>query len=130
MMKALTLWQPWASLIAWGEKQYETRSWGTAYRGDLAIHAGKHLERHPSFWHELYSKYDLINVPRGMVVAVARLETVILMNTRLIAKISDKEYSVGTWEIGRWAWLFMDIRPLEKPIPAKGMQGLWEWNGP
>ena len=39
-MKALTLWQPWASLIAWGEKRYETRSYGISHRGTLAIHAG------------------------------------------------------------------------------------------
>ena len=39
MMRALTLWQPYASLIAMGVKVYETRSWGTAYRGDLVIHA-------------------------------------------------------------------------------------------
>ena len=38
-MKALTIWQPWASLIARGVKQYETRSWATKYRGPIAIHA-------------------------------------------------------------------------------------------
>lgn len=38
-MKAITLWQPWASLIAVGAKKYETRSWATKYRGLLAIHA-------------------------------------------------------------------------------------------
>lgn len=38
-MKALTIWQPWASLIARGVKQYETRSWPTKYRGPIAIHA-------------------------------------------------------------------------------------------
>jgi len=38
-MKALTLWQPWASLIAVGAKRIETRSWSTKYRGPLAIHA-------------------------------------------------------------------------------------------
>ena len=40
-MKALTLWEPWATLIALGVKRYETRSWGTKYRGPLAIHAAK-----------------------------------------------------------------------------------------
>ena len=40
-MKALTLWQPWASLIAVGAKTIETRSWSTKYRGPLAIHAAK-----------------------------------------------------------------------------------------
>jgi hypothetical protein len=40
-MRILTLWQPWASLIALKLKQYETRSWPTGYRGKLAIHAAK-----------------------------------------------------------------------------------------
>lgn len=40
-MKALTLWQPWASLIAVGAKTIETRGWATNYRGPLAIHAAK-----------------------------------------------------------------------------------------
>ena len=38
-MKAITIWQPWASLIACGAKKYETRSWPTKYRGPIAIHA-------------------------------------------------------------------------------------------
>lgn len=40
-MKALTIQQPWAMLIALGAKKIETRSWKTNYRGPLAIHAGK-----------------------------------------------------------------------------------------
>ena len=40
-MKALTLTQPWASLVASGYKCVETRSWHTQYRGPLAIHAAK-----------------------------------------------------------------------------------------
>jgi hypothetical protein len=39
-MKALTLYQPWATLVAIGAKRIETRSWHTYYRGPLAIHAG------------------------------------------------------------------------------------------
>jgi hypothetical protein len=38
-VKVLTLWQPWASLVALGVKTIETRSWSTKYRGPLAIHA-------------------------------------------------------------------------------------------
>jgi len=40
-MKIITLWQPWASLIAYDLKRYETRSWPTTYRGPLLIHAAK-----------------------------------------------------------------------------------------
>ena len=42
-MKAITLTQPWATLVAIGAKRIETRSWRTFYRGPLAIHAGKTL---------------------------------------------------------------------------------------
>ncbi len=40
-MKALSLLQPWATLVVIGVKQIETRSWSTAYRGPLLIHASK-----------------------------------------------------------------------------------------
>ena len=40
-MKAISLWQPWASLVATGAKTYETRSWPTKYRGPLVICAAK-----------------------------------------------------------------------------------------
>jgi activating signal cointegrator 1 len=40
-MKALTLTQPWATLVAIGAKRIETRSWSVKYRGPLAIHAAK-----------------------------------------------------------------------------------------
>jgi len=41
-IKCLSLWQPWATLMAIGAKRIETRSWGTRYRGWVAIHAAKH----------------------------------------------------------------------------------------
>jgi len=40
-MKAITIWQPWASLLATRGKIYETRPWKTSYRGPIAIHAAK-----------------------------------------------------------------------------------------
>jgi len=39
-MKAITIHQPYASLIACGAKIYETCSRRTNYRGRIAIHAG------------------------------------------------------------------------------------------
>jgi hypothetical protein len=43
-MKAITLYQPWATLVAMGKKRIETRSWSTNYRGSLAIHAGQNMK--------------------------------------------------------------------------------------
>lgn len=45
-MKALTLTQPWATLVAISAKKIETRSWCTHYRGPLAIHAAKGFPKH------------------------------------------------------------------------------------
>lgn len=45
-MKAITLTQPWATLVAIGAKRIETRSWNTNYRGPLAIHAAKGYPTH------------------------------------------------------------------------------------
>lgn len=42
-MKAITLTQPWATLMAYRCKQIETRSWYTDYRGPIAIHAAAGL---------------------------------------------------------------------------------------
>ncbi len=43
-MKAISLWQPHANLIAVGAKLYETRTWSDPYRGKIAIHAGKNRD--------------------------------------------------------------------------------------
>jgi len=45
MMKTITLWEPWASLVALNQKKNETRSWYTDYRGALAIHSAKKISR-------------------------------------------------------------------------------------
>ena len=39
-MKAITIKQPYATLIAEGLKEYEFRTWKTKYRGEILIHAG------------------------------------------------------------------------------------------
>ena len=39
-IKLISLWEPWATLMAIGAKRIETRSWRTPYRGWLAIQAG------------------------------------------------------------------------------------------
>ena len=43
-MKALSLWQPFASLMVAGKKRCETRSWRMLHRGQLLIHAAKKWE--------------------------------------------------------------------------------------
>lgn len=83
-MKALTLHQPWATLLALGEKTIETRSWDTKHRGIVAIHAGKKVDRSawklPEFRRSLLERDDPItpeNIQTGGVIALLGLvETV------------------------------------------------------
>lgn len=153
-MKAISLWQPWASLIAVGAKKFETRSWPTNYRGPIAIHAAKKpfdtdsfLDRELHPFAEVLGLPDIYSfdaLPYGCIVATARLvdchemlddESGKMLNIYLQRPNYFKEYiqaierHFGDWRPGRFAWELADVKALPRPIPAKGRQGLWEWEG-
>ena len=86
-MKALSLTQPWASLVAIGAKQIETRSWSTPYRGTMAIHAAKKFPMNAKElvnsepFHSSLSKIKPDQkgwriLPAGAIVAVCELTAV------------------------------------------------------
>lgn len=145
-MRILSLWQPWASLIALGLKQYETRSWGTDYRGRLAIHATKRLldETELALLWKLETmtgrKLNPVDFkyPTGAIVAIADLTQCsemtslpavnppwhqISLNTTC-SGLTPLELAVGGWADGRYAWKLESVRSLDEPIPYKGGQGL------
>lgn len=144
-MKALTLTQPWATLVAIGAKKIETRGWPTSYRGPLAIHAAKGF---PKWAKETCDEYEFAAelgssvIPVGVMLATCRLVSCIptreLQTNRVIevdpaAKcenffLSDLERTFGDYAPGRWAWLLADVKRLSDPIPIKGALGLWEWH--
>lgn len=135
--KAISLWQPWASLIVWGEKRYETRSWDTRYRGLVAIHAAKRWTVHekaalfnlgrvfPSL--QLYVP-DLRGspLPLGAMLCVCRLiETYRTEDIRY--KLTPQEQAFGNYTRGRYAWKLDIVEIFDEPIPARGAQGLFDW---
>lgn len=122
-MKALTLWQPWASAIGAGLKQYETRGWQTHYRGPLIIHAAKKsMGKNEK---QLAQKYGLTFLPQGGVVAVCDLTDCFLITKHLINQLSPTELDFGIWTPGRYAWRLENIRPITTGRPIRGFQGLW-----
>jgi hypothetical protein len=158
-MLALTLYEPWASLVAAGEKRIETRSWPTDYRGPLAIHASKKLtgndlhfailaiedfdvlpERSAYLSDEPKVK-DAFADTRGCVIATAMLAACLPIRDawkshRLWCPkqgelaLSEQEMTFGNYAPSRYAWLLIDVRKLAEPIPATGALGLWEWRPP
>lgn len=154
-LKALTLTQPWASLMAIGAKTLETRSRSTTYRGPLAIHAGRTYQAiggkknyldicaQPQMYHALASAnlvpflYDmdaLLALPRGAVVAIGELIDCVRVGHDTIIRHgvclppAEPERSFGDYTPGRYAWVFRLYMVFDVPIPARGALGLWEWD--
>lgn len=140
-MRALTLWQPWATLIAIGAKRIETRSWRTPYRGPLAIHAGATRLR-PAEILDLFEgdtrfvdalleagmpgNFSVRDFPRGEILAVAnlvRIQSTEVARASVLTK--PRELAFGDYRDGRWAWELDAITPLRNPVPCTGARGLW-----
>lgn len=143
-MKAISLWQPWATLIADQEKRWETRSRQIHYRGLIAICAAQKREpmilyrRQFPFRERLAAnKHDENkDLPLGCVVAIAKITDCITTTDwmRLHCKTpakpeDDREYCFGNYEPGRFAWKLEDIRPLRESLPIRGRQFLWTLTG-
>lgn len=143
-MKAITIIQPWATLIALGEKKVETRSWKTSYRGEIAIHAGKKVDKticRQEPFRSILKKhgYTADNLPMGSVIAKCNLVdcceisydresmTTHLMDESL-TKVDGNELEFGDYTDGRYGWKLSDVKFLDTPVPTKGKLSLWEWS--
>lgn len=134
---ALTVSQPYASMIASGEKWVENRTWPTRYRGRLVIHAGRgtqyltrgQLEKYPSGVLCSVQLVACVELVRGKVPgeqgltadAVAQLEAAGVD----VAAFCQHEHTEGPF-----CWVLQNVRRFREPLPARGMPGLWEWEVP
>lgn len=114
-MKALTVCQPFAELIAMREKPIENRDWPTRYRRPLAIHAGKSRQ-----WMENGDEVAYPRMSFGAVVAIATLHDCVTI-ANLPPDLRAHEHAKGPW-----CWILTDVRRLLTPVPWRGAQGLWD----
>ena len=132
-IRAFSLWQPWASFMAWGYKPDETRGYPTKVRGQVAIHAAKVLDDAGADWDLtafVFAASDLRQAcPGGAYVAVGDLWDCVPTES-IEHEVSEVDRLAGNFAVGRSAWRFRTIRPLAEPIPAKGKQGFWWWTPP
>lgn len=123
-MRAISLWQPWATAVAIGIKQVETRHWRTEYTGPIAIHAAKRWqkpEREFAAIEQAAGRLPQI-LPLGVIVATA----IIYGYQRTEdAEVGEVERIYGNYEPGRFAWFMRDIVALDVPIPFAGRQGFF-----
>lgn len=131
--KALSMWQPWASLYGRGYKGFETRNWATNYRGPIYIHAAKKplieaLAGLPADVVQMIGEllpFVPENYPTGCLIARGELVACHRMALELVREITPVERMLGDWRLGRFAWEIQNMRMLLEPIPCKGAQGLW-----
>lgn len=122
-MKAITLWQPWASAIDLGMKRVETRGWKTSYRGELVICAAtRPLD---PVGKEVAKRFAIPAMSLGCALCVVELYECIDA-TIAHAFINDMERLLGNYAVGRWAWRTRDLRKLRVPVPVVGHQRLFE----
>lgn len=119
--------QPWASAIAHGIKQWETRSWPTGYRGELAIHASKGFPAYAKEYADLASVThpELDELPLGQIVCVCDL-TSCRQTDSLVEEISETEEEWGDYSPGRFAFKMENVRVLSQPVLVKGSLGFWK----
>lgn len=147
---ALTVWQPWATLIAEGFKPFEFRRWPAPARfvgQRIAIHAGARAMKSAevrALLAQMQAKHpnpalDIRCIPlleralsnpasfhtRAVVCTVRLGEPVNPSGIRArFANDSDRD------EEFHWGWPMLDVQRLEPPIPATGAQGIWTWRIP
>ena len=149
-MKALTVWQPWASLVIGGWKPYEFRpnappSWMVGQR--FVVHAGKRriVPR------EVVELIDDLENGRncggldpacisflqrcleepGCVPYSAGLGSVMLGKPVLSSALWPEEFANDSDRLDKanWALPLLDIQRFEPVVPARGFQGWWPWVG-
>lgn len=132
-MKAITLWEPWATLVAYGYKRFETRGWVIRYRGPLVIHAAKRVPRleecSPAPIRRALVEIGLesaADFPLGCALAVVRV-TGCYRTEAVLAEgmVQGNEVFFGDYGPDRFAWRLEDLRRLARPAPLRGRQGLW-----
>lgn len=155
-MKALTVWQPWASLIMIGAKPWEFRRWSFADKPHLAklvgqrivLHAGARAMR-PAETEDILERVD-----EGESALVPEIAKPFLERLWDAASFTDQiaplAAALGTVTLGEpkrafdpfvdrvadsdrldqhmYAWPMIDPTPFPAPIPAAGAQGFWNWS--
>ena len=129
-MRVLSIREPFASLIASGDKKIETRSFKTNYRGDLFIHAsGKKIDKSIVDNTFINNMIKDRKMQFGKIICRVKLVDCVYMDQEFINSIKDtKEYQLVLYKEGRYAWILDNVELIE-PIIAKGRLNIWNYQG-
>lgn len=126
-MKAITIKQPWATLIAKGYKEYEFRTWKTKYRGEILIHSGKVIDK------KAMARFEDLNLeyPIGCIIAKANLTDCIPVDDEFRKKVIPQNPSVyNGLNKTDWNGYGFKLENVEEitPVKTNGKLSLWEYD--
>ena len=156
ILPAITLWDPWATLVAAGAKLYEFRRWPAPPRlwgKRIAIHAGARPVRRAEVdqllaslrleggWGTALHAEPAIEIllkvqanpkclPLSHVLCTATLGKPIPANEIKLERLATNGFVGDSSRIDHqmFGWPLTDIEPLMPPVPARGAQGFWNWH--
>jgi hypothetical protein len=140
-VRAITLTQPWATLVAIGAKRIETRDWQTYCRDDIAIHAAKGFPDDARYlvteepFRTALGGVLATELPRASIIAVVRLSQIFTFGADTAQQVRARsaagrlppfEADFGDYGVGRFGFVLENVRKLSTPVPARGMLNLWQ----
>ncbi|HJS64427.1 MAG TPA: ASCH domain-containing protein [Nitrososphaeraceae archaeon] len=126
-MKCLSLKQPFADLLAHGEKTIELRKWNTSFRGEFLIHASKNIDKESCERLDMNSNKFVI----GAIIGSAFLYNVKeYSNREEFERDRHKHFSLITkyFEGYRYGFLIRNAKMFKKPIPYPGKLKFFQVN--
>jgi len=146
-MKALTIKNPWALLIAAGIKDIENRTWRTKFRGRTYIHAGQSLACKPTGLQELLTpeQFNIVNTyevyrqvlglgfKKSCIIGEVDIVDCVLNHPSIWAEqsavVMRKINGVHQpTEVPVWNWVLANQVLYDKPIEnVKGKLSFWEY---
>jgi activating signal cointegrator 1 len=130
-MKALSLWQPWASLWCSKRKVHETRRWRCRHRGWLLVHAAKRFEKGLDdplrlILDDEFGPCWAMDLPTGALIGMVNVvDCQPTQSPSGDAAASDDDRECGDFSPGRFAWKRDEFRLFDQPIPYRGARGIF-----
>lgn len=133
-IKAISLWQPWASLWLSPNKLHETRHWSTPHRGQLLVHAAKKFVKDvgsdlQEVLEDEFGGHWSMDLPTGAIIGAVDLVDCI-PTSKIVSRFDWSEPHridniCGNFDDGRFGWRRSGYWKFRAPIPYRGMQGLF-----
>ena len=125
-MKAITIKQPWASLIVHGIKDIENRSWRTDFRGRVLIHSSAKGDIAKFGCLQPNQRLRVLNTPMGRIGFNDLPFGSIIGSVEIVDCVQNHP---SIWaDKGIYNWVLANPVLFKKPIPAKGRLSFWEYD--